>query len=212
MIERCREVAMGAARRWVFLVFGALAVAPVEARADDTAAVAADADREILGVEQQVNELKERVFRSKATLQLLRELVLEGSGVGTRLVLLHEEKLASSYVIESVQIFLDGKTVYARSVSDGEIESDEIKVLERSLPAGSHEIMVNYTMRGNGYGVFSYLSDYKFRLQSTYEVEIPEGKKQVVKIELDEKGGMAKRYTKRPSVSYELRSEEIRSE
>jgi hypothetical protein len=211
MIERCREVAMGAARRWVFLVCGALAAVSVEARADD-AADAADADREILGVEQQVNELKERVFRSKATLQLLRELVLEGSGVGTRLVLLHEEKLASSYVIESVQIFLDGKTVYARSVSDGEIESEEIKVLERSLPAGSHEIMVNYTMRGNGYGVFSYLNDYKFRLQSTYEVEIPEGKKQVVKIELDEKGGMVKRYTKRPSVSYELRSEEIRSE
>ena len=36
----------------------------------------ADFNRELLTIEERVNSLKERVFRSKATLQLLKEIVV----------------------------------------------------------------------------------------------------------------------------------------
>ena len=41
-------------------------------------------NRELYTVEQEVNLLKERVFRSKATLQLLKELVIEGATIGAQ--------------------------------------------------------------------------------------------------------------------------------
>ena len=43
-----------------------------------------DFNRELLNVEEQVDGLKERVFRSKATLQLLKEIVIQGASTGAR--------------------------------------------------------------------------------------------------------------------------------
>ena len=73
-----------------------------------------DLHRELRTVEEQVSDLKERVFRSKATLELLKELVLDAAASGSRVVLWHINELGAGYSVESVQYFLDGKSVYSR--------------------------------------------------------------------------------------------------
>src|SRR5688572_23892599 len=80
--------------------------------AEDPERVQSELNREIRTVEQDVNGLKERVFRSKATLQLLRELVMEGSSLGSRLVVWHVNKMGPAYTLESVSYFLDSKNIY----------------------------------------------------------------------------------------------------
>ena len=51
--------------------------------------------QKVLAMEEDVNSLKERVFRSKATLQLLKEIVVQGSSTGSRGSIVHVNKLAS---------------------------------------------------------------------------------------------------------------------
>ena len=59
----------------------------------------ADFNRELLTIEEQVNSPKERVFRSKATLQLLKEIVVQGTSSGSRSSITHVNKLGRSYTI-----------------------------------------------------------------------------------------------------------------
>lgn len=170
-------------------------------------------NRDLRTVEQEVTSLKERVFRSKATLQLLRELVIEGAALGSRLVLWHVDKMSPSYTTESIQYFLDGKNVYAKLDPTGGLDDlKEFQVLERAVPPGTHSLQVNVALRGNGFGVFSYLNTYTFKVQSSYTFNVEDGRMSVVRVVLDEKGGIARRFVDRPNVSYEERGEVLRAE
>ena len=92
--------------------------APATGLTDAEKAAAAEGEfrRELLTAEQDVDKLKERTFRSKATLQLLKELVLEGSSLGSSVVLYHVNQMGSGYTVEEVRYFLDGKNVYAKNL------------------------------------------------------------------------------------------------
>src|SRR5688572_10709733 len=108
--------------------FGADAVVPAvapqtEATTEETVDAALYA-RELRTVEEDVKRLKERVFRSKATLQLLKEIIVEGAGMGSRVVLWHVNKMGPAYTVDQVTYFLDGKSVFTRSAEiDGDIDS-----------------------------------------------------------------------------------------
>lgn len=179
------------------------AAAPV-----DTEQQAADLARELRGIEQDVTSLKERVFRSKATLQLLKELVLEGAGAGARLVLWHENKMGAAYSLESVQYFLDGKSVYTRADGQGGLDQERrIKLLDQALPPGSHNLQVTMLLRGSGFGVFSYLETYSFKVQSSYSFAIEDGKTTTLRVMADERGGPLTPFVDRPYVDYKENSE-----
>ena len=68
-----------------------------------------DFQTELLGIEEDVNAMKKNVFSAKATLNLLRELVVQGSSTGSKATIWQVNDLGRSYVIESVSYVLDGK-------------------------------------------------------------------------------------------------------
>ena len=160
-------------------------------------------------VEEEVNRLKERVFRSKATLQLLKELVVEGASVGARLVIWHTNKMGGAYSMESAQYFLDGKNIFTKVDPGGTLDSvRELKIHEQTLPPGVHNLQVQFVLRGAGFGVFSYLRTYQFKVQSTYTVNVEDGKATTLRVVANERGGLRHSFVDRPSVQYEERTEE----
>jgi hypothetical protein len=182
-----------------------------------TAAETAEQDaselrRELRTVEEDVSHLKERVFRSKATLKLLKELVVEGVASGARVAVWHVNQLGGGYSMESAQYFLDGKNVFSKVDPGGTLDTvREIKVHEQTLPPGQHALQVNYVLRGKGYKVFSYLRSYQFKVQSSFAFEVQEGNLSVVRVIADSRGGM-RNFVERPTVRYDERVETIREE
>jgi hypothetical protein len=170
-------------------------------------------NKELLTVEQDVSTLKERVFRSKATLQLLRELVIEGATIGSRVSVWHVDRLSGAYTVESVQYFLDGKAIFSRTDTAGGLDKlKEVELHAQTLPPGAHNLQVNMVLRGNGMGVFSYLRSYSFKVQSSYTFNIEDGKLTVVRVTLNEKGGPFTSFVDRPTVGYEEAKENLRGE
>lgn len=168
-------------------------------------------NRELRTVEQEVGRLKERVFRSKATLQLLKELVIEGATLGSRVVLWHINKMGAAYTLESVQYFLDGKNVFTRVDPNGSLdERREIKLHEQTIPPGAHSLQVHMVLRGSGFGVFSYLKTYSFKVHSSYTFTIEDGKQTTVRVIANERSG--KTFVERPNVRYEVSAESLREE
>lgn len=166
--------------------------------------------RELRSVEEEVSQLKERVFRSKATLKLLKELVVDAAASGSRIMLWHVNELGGGYGLESVQYFLDGKNVFTRIAPDGSLDDiDELEVHEQTLPPGEHNLQVNLVLRGKGHRIFSYLESFQFKVQSSYNFTIEEGKVSIIRVVVDSRGGF-KNFEDRPSVRYDERKHTYR--
>ncbi len=168
--------------------------------------------RELRTVEEDVNHLKERVFRSKATLQLLKELVVEGATVGSRVSVWHVNRLGGSYSMEAVKYFLDGKNVFTKVDPGGSLDANrELKVHEQAVPPGTHNLQMTMVLRGKGYKIFSYLRTYQFNVQSSYSFRVEDGRTTLVRVIAESRGGL-RNFVERPTVRYDEQNEIIREE
>lgn len=160
----------------------------------------------VKGLQEQVSDLKEKILRTKARLLLLQETVLGGDMLtGARAVLVHKNEMGSSFVLESVSYALDGAPVYTAADTNGELEKrDEFEVFTGRIVPGLHQIAVRMVFRGNGYGLFSYLDGYKFKVQSNYTFNAEAGKVTTVKVVGYEKGGLTTEMKDKPAVRYDI--------
>ena len=162
--------------------------------------------------ERDAVELRRELRTVEEDVSLLKELVVEGVAAGSRVVVWHINQLGGGYSMESAQYFLDGKNVFSKVDPGGTLDTvREIKVHEQTLPPGQHSLQVNYVLRGKGYKVFSYLSSYQFKVQSSYTFEIEDGKLSVVRVIADSRGGL-RNFVERPTVLYDERDETIREQ
>jgi hypothetical protein len=173
---------------------------------------AADFGRELRTVEEEVSHLKERVFRSKATLQLLKELITEGATVGSRLALWHVNKLGGGYTMESFQYFLNGKNIRSKVDPGGTLDSiREIKIYEQTTPPGRHNLQVHLVLRGKGYRIFSYLRSYQFKVQSSYSFKVEDGRLTIIRVVADTAGGL-RNFVDRPTIQFDPRVEALKDQ
>lgn len=166
-----------------------------------------DADHSIKlrGLEERVNDLKERIFRSKARLILLRETVLSSMVAGAKAIIVHRNEMGSTFVLQSVSYSLDGAPIYNKTDSNGDLdEKEEVELFNNSIVPGNHILAVNMVYRGNGFGVFSYLKGYTFKIKSSYTFTAEEGKITGIKVVAYERGGFTTPVQDRPAVRYDV--------
>jgi hypothetical protein len=154
-------------------------------------------------LEQRINELKEQIFRSKARLSLLAETVLQGVVAGAQAVIVHENRMSSSYRLVKAVYALDGARIFSKADEEGSLgERRELDIYDGSIVPGEHTLTVNLEYRGHGYGIFSYLKGYRFRVRSNYSFTAPEGKAITIRVVGYEKGGPTAPLEERPAIRY----------
>ncbi len=154
-------------------------------------------------LEQRIDELKEQIFRSKARLSLLAETVLQGVVAGAQAVISHENKMSSSYKLVKASYALDGAPIFTKADEEGGLgDQDRFDVYNGSIVPGEHTVNVTLEYRGNGYGIFSYLKGYRFRVRSNYTFTVPEGKAVHLRVVGFEKGGPTAPLEERPAIRY----------
>lgn len=157
-------------------------------------------------LEEKVADLKEKVYRSKARLLLLQETVLGGDiSTGARAVLIHKNEMGGSFQLESVAYALDGAPIFTKVDVDGDLsEREGFEIFNGRIVPGQHQIAVRLVYRGNGFGVFSYLEGYKFKVQSSYTFNAEGGRVTTVRVVGFEKGGLTADLKDRPAVRYDI--------
>jgi uncharacterized small protein (DUF1192 family) len=163
-------------------------------------------------LESRVNALKEKIFRSKTRLAVLKESVLSSSIAGAEAQILHRNEMGSSFKLEKVSYSLDGTPIRSLVDQDGDLdEKEEIEILSGPIVPGNHTVSVVMTYRGNGYGIFSYLKGYVFNLRSSHTFRAEEGKLVQVKAIGYEKGGVTTDLKDRPDIRFEDRLTDARN-
>ncbi len=157
-------------------------------------------------LEENVVDLKEKIFRTKARLLLLQETVLGGDlSTGARAVIFHRNQMGSAFVLESVAYALDGAPVFTKVDVNGDLDKrEEFEIFNGRIVPGNHQIAVRMVYRGSGYGIFSYLEGYKFKLQSNQTFNAEGAKVTTVKVVGYEKGGITSDIKDRPGIRYDI--------
>lgn len=154
-------------------------------------------------LEQRIDALKEQIFRSKARLSLLAETVLGGVVAGAQAVIIHENRMSSSYRLVKAVYALDGARLFSKADEEGSLgDQQEFEIYNGSIVPGEHNVTVNLEYRGHGYGIFSYLKGYRFRVRSSYTFSAPEGKAITIRVVGYEKGGPTAPLEERPAIRY----------
>lgn len=163
-------------------------------------------------LETRINALKEQIFRSKARLSLLAETVLGIVTAGAQAVIVHENRMSSSYRLVKAAYALDGARIFNKADEEGTLgDQTEFDVFNGSIVPGDHSLTTNLEYRGHGYGIFSYLKGYRFRVRSSHTFSAPEGRRVSVRVVAYEKGGPTAPLEERPAVRYVVEDEEIGS-
>ena len=182
---------------------------PADAKAPDTGApsTASDAfNTRVKTLEEQVVDLKEKIYRTKARLLLLQETVLGGDlSSGARAVISSKNDMGGTFALESVAYALDGAPIFTKADKNGDLANrQELEIFNGRIVPGQHQIAVRLVYKGRGYGVFSYLEGYKFTVTSSYTFNAEPGKVTNVKVVGYEKGGLTTDLKDRPAVRYDV--------
>lgn len=164
-------------------------------------------------LEQRINELKEQIFRSKARLSLLAETVLEGAVVGSQAVIAYEDKMSPSFRLVQLVVALDGAPLFSRADDEGGIvDGGTLQVFHGAIVPGEHTLTVSLEFQGHGYGMFTYLKGYRFKVRSSYSFIAPEGRAITVRVVGYEQGGPSAPLEERPALRFVERVEDRVSE
>ena len=156
------------------------------------------------GLQVEVDQLKDKIFRSKARLSLLKETVLRGVLAGSRVILAHRNLMGSTFKLVRVVFTMDGAQIYARTDETGSLDSeDELVIYDGNLPPGPHNVTVELVYKGHGYGVFEYLTGYEFDTHESFSFTAPEnGAIKVVSVGF-EHGNLTTEMKDRPAVQWQ---------
>ena len=154
-------------------------------------------------LEDRVNRLKEQIFRSKARLSLLAETVLDRKIAGAKSVIIFRNEMGGSYRLNKAIFLLDGGPIFSKSDQGGSLaEREVIDLFDGPVMPGDHTLSVVLHFRGHGYGIFSYLKGYSFKVRSSRTFTVGEGKAVKLEIVGFEKGGVTTPLEDRPAVRY----------
>lgn len=156
------------------------------------------------GIEAEVMALKDKVFRSKARLEVLRSTVLSGVMAGGRVIIAHRNLMGVGFRLIRVAVILDGAQIFARSDETGALDAeDELPIFDGNLPPGPHEITVELVYQGQGYGAFDYLKGYTFKSSKNHAFAVGESGQFKLVSKGFEKGNLTTEMKDRPAVEWQ---------
>jgi len=169
-------------------------------------------DYKLRELEEKVVTLKEKVFRSKTRLLLLKERLLNDVIAEAKVVIFHENDMGSSFKPVQVLYHLDGEKIYFQDDTTKLLEEQQnIEIFAQNMVPGNHVLAVEMVYRGDS-SVFAYLKDYLFKLRASYTFYATKGKITTVRAIGYQKGDITYDLRERPSITFDVKQVSYTSE
>jgi hypothetical protein len=156
-------------------------------------------------LEEQVVDLKEKIFRTKARLLLLQETVLGGDlSQGAGALIVHRNELSSIFALRAIAYALDGAPLHSAADKDGDLaRREEFEIFNGRIVPGPHQLTVKMTYQGQGFGVFSYVDDYKFDVTASITFDAEPGKVTTLKAVAYDTGNITSQMKDRAAIRFD---------
>jgi hypothetical protein len=155
-------------------------------------------------LEEKVVNLKDKVFRSKTRLMLLKERLLNDVIAEAKVLIFHRNDMGANFKPVSALYYLDGEKIWFADENSGLLTGDtEIETFNQSLAPGNHVLSVEMIYRGDS-SLFAYLEDYEFKLRASYTFYATKGKITAVRSVGYQRGDITWDLRERPSITFEI--------
>ncbi len=152
---------------------------------------------------KKIKSLQQMIKQSQQRMDEVVSIVLNTSETkGAKAIIALANSMSGSFVPVQAVVTLDGAPIFKKSDDDGILESGEMEVFNGAILPGEHTLSVLLVYRGAGYGIFSYLQGYKFKVRSSTKFKVKEGKGIDLKIIGYEKGDQDTKMEDRPAIKY----------
>lgn len=165
-------------------------------------------NKQLHDVSVNLDSLKEDTFATKSRLLLLREEILQRSVSGSHLLIHHKDDFGGQYELTKIHYAIDRTTVFVKQNSNGVKLDEEEVIYDEIIASGAHQLSVLYVFKGRKWGIFTYMTDYTFRVESGYDFIVDEGNAAELTIIASEEGNAFTAYEDRPTVKYEYQQGE----
>lgn len=163
-------------------------------------------------MEERVNQLKEKIYRSKARLLLLQEKILHGVLAGAKVVVTHKNTMGAGYRLESASYYLDGEPIFGRIDVDGSLnKAKELEIFKSAIQPGNHLLSVYMVYRGSS-SVFVYVEGVQVKLKSSTTFKAEEGKVTKIDVVGYDAGGVLAKFEDRPAVKFTTQFQDLKEE
>jgi hypothetical protein len=128
------------------------------------------------------------------------------SPAGTSIV--YANRMSATFQLERLSAAIDRAPVYERSDDGSHVlaAQRQVALFAGALSPGNHEVAVDLTYRGHGYGVFAYLDRYTFRVRSSHVLAVDPAHATQVDAIGDEADSPAAPLDQRPRIDWRVAS------
>jgi hypothetical protein len=111
--------------------------------------------------------------------------------------------MSPAFRLQRVVVCVDGRVCYEHVDKNGDLSKQKALALATtSLPPGQHTLNALLDFRGNGYGVLTYMSGYRFLARSEHTFNVASGETAMVTVTAYERGGVTTPMEKRPAIAW----------
>lgn len=190
------------------------AAAYAQAQAAPAPAAGADAlqdyDVRLREMETRVDDLKNRVFRSKQRLLLLSEKMQKGRTLDAKVVILHSNDIDGTFKLVEATYFLDGAEILREKERDPRDYSlngkRDFQVYAGNITPGDHLLTVYMKYRGDVAG-FTYVDAITISKNNSYTFRVDSGKQLTLHCRGYDRGRLIK-FALRPDIKFDAPKEE----
>jgi hypothetical protein len=150
-----------------------------------------------------IKELQKQIQQSQERMDEIVGIVLNTADTkGAKAVISLVNGMSGSFVPIQAVVSLDGAPIFKKSDEDGILTAGEVEVFNGAILPGEHTLSVLLVYRGAGYGIFSYLQGYRFKVRSSTKFKVKEDKGIRLEIIGYEKGDQDTKMEDRPAIKY----------
>lgn len=176
---------------WQFLMVAFLVWSSLGHAQNDPKASSMNSSMNSERLSEDIQSLKEKVFKTKAQVHELRDNVLRGSALGSKAYIEFKNNAEGLFTLESVEFWLDGEPIYKVAQASQKEGETTLSVFDDALASGAHEIKVKAVYKGSRKKIFSafeYFKGQKVELEKTEKFFVDFGKTTVVNVATLDKG------------------------
>lgn len=159
----------------------------------------------LAAIHTRIQEVEGKILLAKDKVDLLRDTIFGGTIARSRAVVVHRNEMGTSFVLERAVYTLDGGIIFSRENTDGALDANkEFELYNGPITPGDHDLVVSLIYSGSADGVFTYLKGYKFKVESKYRFNVPDGRMTTVSVVSLAKGDITASTSDRIGVRYDV--------
>lgn len=158
-------------------------------------------DLRVRELETRIDDLKEKVFRSKSRIVLLEETLLGGKIAGSKAIIVYKNELGITFKLRRALVGLDGNRILNEvDKNDNLADKDTFEIYNGAISPGTHTLTIEFNYQGSGAKVFNYMEGYDLRVPETCKFAVEEGTATIVEIVAFEAGDATTSVENRPDL------------